>query len=406
MKISRTSSIITLILTLVANMIVFAENSEPEPPGNVAAIAEPINELSADLYQRLAGDSVNANKNLFYSPLSISACLSMARLGADGDTAGEMQKALKLSSQPPELQEDWQGTLEYLNKRVSGKEKLNIANALCLVKLDAHAAYKQLLEKFFDAEIFKGDVDAVNNWVDDKTEGMIKKLVDQLPDNTGMVLLNAIYFKGAWEKPFDEKMTREDTFNISKEQQVTVDMMMQKERFRYAEKDDVQVLSLPYQEASLSMILVLPKETDGLAAIEKSMNASVLNGWIEDMDKTYRKDVCVFLPKFKFNTTYPLNGALKAMGIHKAFDPASADFSIMGGVKGDLYIQSVLHKAVVDVNEEGTEAAATTGIIMGVKSINPTPPPVFRADHPFLFLIRDNATNSILFMGRVMNPAQ
>jgi serpin B len=177
--------------------------------------------------------------------------------------------------------------------------------------------------------------------------------------------------------------------------------MYQMRHYRYSEDDSLQILELPYKGGDLSMLVLLPRQVDGLAAVEKTLSAARIG---ELRAKLMSQKVEALLPKFKLETRYELNGMLKTLGMKEAFLAGKADFSGIDGGAGELYISLVIHKAFVDVNERGTEAAAATAVVQGAGSANFTPPPVFRADHPFLFLICDNSSGSILFLGRMMNP--
>jgi serpin B len=217
---------------------------------------------------------------------------------------------------------------------------------------------------------------------------------------TRLVLTNAIYFKGNWASQFKKDRTKNAPFTLSGGERVDVPMMNQTAEFNYMETEDFQGLELPYVDDELSMIIFLPKESDGLNKLEKTLTLENLSNWLIRLRK---RKVIVSVPKFKMTSQFRLAEVLKSMGMTDAFVPDVADFSGMNGKK-DLYIFAVIHKAYVDVNEEGTEAAAATGVVVGITSVMPGRIPVFRADHPFLFLIRDNHSGSILFIGRVMNP--
>jgi serpin B len=241
----------------------------------------------------------------------------------------------------------------------------------------------------------------IDAWVEQQTNDKIKDLIPSgaLDSLTRLVLTNAVYFKGKWEHEFDKKATQDAPFTVSADEKVDVPLMFQKERFRYGETGELQLLEMPYKGGDLTMLVLLPKKADGLAAIEEKLSAENLDKWSSGMRK---QKVRTYIPRFKLTEEFQLNSMLSALGMPSAFDPDKADFSGMNG-KRDLYITAALHKAFVDVNEEGTEAAAATGIVVGVLSVEPEPK-VFRADHPFAFVIRHNPTGSILFMGRVMNP--
>ena len=217
---------------------------------------------------------------------------------------------------------------------------------------------------------------------------------------TRLVLTNAIYFKGNWARQFKEDRTKEAPFTLSNGQKVDVAMMNQTAEFKYMETEDFQSLELPYVDNELSMIILLPRESDGLYEFEKTLTVENLSNWLGKLGK---RKVIVSVPKFKMTSQFGLASVLKSMGMTDAFVPNVADFSGMNGER-DLFISAVIHKAYVDVDEQGTEAAAATGVVVGITSVGPIETPVFRADHPFLFLIRDNHLGSILFIGRVMNP--
>ena len=206
------------------------------------------------------------------------------------------------------------------------------------------------------------------------------------------MLTNAIYFKGKWRKPFDRNATNDALFHITKDKQAVVPMMHKWNEFQYGSVDGIQVIELVYGDCGFSMVVVLPKEIDGIADLERRLTAEKLTACTSGLK---REEVEVCLPKFKMTSAFQLDRVLDAMGMPLAFDSAEADFSGMTG-KRDLFLSAVVHKAFIDVNEEGTEAATATAL---AKATAPPPTAVFRADHPFLFLIRDNGTGSILFMG-------
>jgi serpin B len=300
-----------------------------------------------------------------------------------------------------------------LNNTLNPKDKpyeLSMANRLWGQQgYEFLPAFLQTTRDYYAAELAQVDfVNAaeavrqeINEWVEEKTNDKIKDLIPQnvLDEMTRLVLTNAIYFKGDWASQFDEKATRDAPFSASSDNKVTVPMMYQKGKFKYGEFDEIQVLELPYKSGDLSMLVLLPKAVDGLPALEAKLTTENLNKWTSDLSK---REIDVYLPKFKMTSQFRLKDVLSSMGMPSAFDPMVADFSGMNG-KTDLYISAVIHKAFVDVNEEGTEAAAATAVVVAedpsVQII-----PTFRADHPFIFLIRDNRTGSILFIGRVTNP--
>jgi len=241
---------------------------------------------------------------------------------------------------------------------------------------------------------------AINLWVEDQTNKKIKDLIPQgvLTALTRLVLTNAIYFKGDWASQFKESATKDASFKLGGGKTVQAPLMYQKGKFGYKEDRDVQVLSMPYKGDDLSMVVVLPKKVDGLADVTANLTAAKIDAWTT---RLYKRDVYVHLPKFKVESQFGLNDVLAKMGMPDAFDSSKANLSGMNGAR-NLYISAVIHKAYVDVNEEGTEAAAATAVVVALRSAPRRT--TFRADHPFLFLIRHNKTGAILFMGRLANP--
>ena len=358
----------------------------------------------------LYGKVKEAEGNLFFSPYSISTALAMTYAGARGNTEKQMAEVLHFTLDPKQLHPAFARVEAQLNAvQERGDIELSVANALWSQK--DYAFLKEFLDltkKHYGAVLnlvdFKTACEAVrkkiNAWVEEKTKSKIKDLIKPgiLNPLTRLVLTNAIYFKGNWESQFKKHKTKEAPFWLAPGKSIKVPIMTQKHEFHYMENSNLQMLALPYVGNDLSMIVLLPKEVGGLAQIEAALNAGNLTTW---MDLLKEREILVFLPKFKITSQFSLGKTLTSMGMSDAFT-GKADFSGMTGKK-DLYISSVIHKAFVDVNEEGTEAAAATAVTMGLLSM-PAPPPVFRADHPFIFLIRHNPSESILFLGRVVNP--
>ncbi len=246
----------------------------------------------------------------------------------------------------------------------------------------------------------------INQWVAAQTADKIKDLLPPgiLTPATRLVLTNAIYFKGDWQSQFDKAQTREEDFHLSAAQTVKAPLMHLQGRFSYFNGGTFQALELPYKSGDLSMIVLLPNDPAGLPALEQSLTAASARQWLSQLQPAAK--VILTLPSFKMTEKFELNNALAALGMRQAFERGAADFSALTG-KRDFWISAAIHKAYIDVNEEGTEAAAATGIVMrSMAMTRPEPPIVFRADHPFLFLIRDNRSGEILFMGRVADPAK
>jgi serpin B len=356
--------------------------------------------------EQLYGHLVEADRNTFFSPHSISSALAMTYGGARENTAREMQAVLHFQLDPSQLHPAFKALDATLAQAMAGSgQKLNIANALILTGGDVSREYKQILEENYAAEIFPGDLGAINGWVKEKTEAKIEKILEELDPNSVCVILNAIYFKGLWELRFDKSRTQEAPFKRSANDTVNVPLMNQKGDFKLLSQEDFQAIALPYKGKALSMVVLLPRQVEGLRGLEAKMTPQNLEQWLSALDGQRPQKVQLYLPRFKLETSYDLALPLKTMGMRDAFDMERADFRGMGWPKGRLYISQAKHKAFVEVNEEGTEAAAATAVEMATKSM-PAPPEVFRADRPFLFLIRHDATGTLLFMGRMVNPAQ
>lgn len=357
------------------------------------------NAFAVQLYRELG----TREGNLFFSPYSVSSALGMTYAGAGGNTAKEMAAVLHFDLGQRELHSAFKSlNQELASTAPKSGQKLNIANALVLTGGDVSGEFKSIVKDNYGAEIFPGDLAAINGWVEKKTEGKILNILEELSGDSVCVLLNAIYFKGIWESHFEKSFTRDAPFSVSAGTQVKVPFMHQKGDFKILEEKNFQVLSLPYKGQNLSMVILLPQAVDGLAALEKQLTIENLNKWLAKLDHEEVQKVALFLPKFKLETTYDLIPPFKSMGMHDAFKMNVADFSGMGWTKGDLLIGQIKHKAFVEVNEEGTEAAAATAVEMVLKAMPYEP--VFRADHPFIFIIRDNRSGSFVFMGRMVNP--
>lgn len=373
---------------------------------DIYSVVNASNRFALELYSELKGE----NGNVFFSPYSISTALAMTYEGARGQTAKEIQSVFHFPEDDSVRRASFAALYNQLNKK-DAKYNLSTANALWIQKdYQLLNEYITTIEKYYFGRAtnvdFKGATEearqTINAWVEDKTNNKIKDLFPKGSPNslTRLVLTNAIYFKGTWVKQFNKSETREEDFRISENQTVKVPMMRRTSKdtsFNYAETEDLQVLEMPYEGEEVSMLVLLPKNGD-LKSLEGSLTLEKLNEW---RGKLKEQRVNVFIPKFTFNTKYFLNEILKKMGMPSAFSGV-ADFSGINGRK-DLFIGVVIHQAFVDVNEEGTEAAAATGVSVDVTSL-PPPVPIFRADHPFIFIIQERGTGNILFLGRVVDP--
>jgi serpin B len=370
-----------------------------EEEAHTGPLVEGNTAFAVDLYHQLR----TAEGNLFYSPYSVSTVLGMTYAGARGNTAAQMAAALHFKLDQAQLHPAFKGLSQELTARALECEmKLNIANALCLTDGDVNISFKTLLKEDYDAELFAGGLDEINNWVKKKTEGKIDKILESLNANSVCVLLNAIYFKGTWQSQFKRERTHDAPFSVSAKKQVTVSLMSQRGNYRILQEKGFQVAAIPYKGAQLSMVILLPQESDGLSTLEQQLTAQSLGKWLGELDRQPAQEVDLYIPKFKLETGYDLAPPCRKLGMNDAFDPTTADFSGIGWHKGVLWISQIKHKAFVEVNEEGTEAAAATAVEIATRSVRQYP--VFRADHPFLFMIRDNKTGSLLFMGRMVDP--
>jgi len=378
--------------------------------GTPASPSKSDNGFAARLYSAVAGAE---NQNSFFSPASIATALAMTSTGARGETQRQMLEVLGYKdADPATLHAAFAELIKSTNG--DGGERafqLTMANRLWGQKglhflpqflNQTQKDYGAGLEEVDFAHNLEAARQTINAWVEKQTADKIKDLIK--PGNLGpdsrLVLTNAIYFKGAWADPFKKEMTKEEAFQLSSDQKANVPMMHRNGRYHYAEDDAVQILELPYAGNEVSMVVILPRKVDGLSQIEKSIDAK----WLADLPGRLKsRQVQVALPKFKMEARFELAQVLASMGMPLAFGP-KADFSGMS-TEEKLVIDEVIHQAYVDVNEEGTEAAAATAVTMRALAVhNPEAPVVFRADHPFTFLIRDTRSGAILFMGKVANP--
>jgi len=379
------------------NLFNWHKQAEKDP------VAQGNSDFALALYQELR----TAAGNLFYSPYSISTALAMTYAGAKGETAAQMAQALCFRLNRDELHRSFAALSEALAAiEQKGAVQFKIANRLW--PQEGYAllpGYLELVKRCYGALLTavdygspKAAAQIINDWVAEQTANKIRNLISPslLTPLTRLVLVNAIYFKGNWASQFDPAHTRDEPFWTAPAEQVPTAMMRQTARFNYAQRQGLQILELPYSGDDLSMLILLPQQKDGLTELEDRLTAANLTDWTQNLQPT---SVQVLLPRFRITFSCELSETLITMGMTDAFSDA-ADFSGMDGTLS-LYIAYVVHKAFVEVNEEGTEAAAATAVIMTRKGMAAAPP-VFRADRPFLFLIRENRTGSILFLGRLV----
>ena len=372
---------------------------------SVKKVAADNSAFAFDLYQQLRQSEEG---NLFFSPYSISTALAMTYAGARGETEQQMCEVMHfglpqsdLHAATSALANDLDGAGKgrgyqlHIANRLWGREDVKFLDPFLAVTRDDYRA--ELTRLDFAGQTEKSR-QTINSWVEKQTNDRIKELLKPgiVKGTTLLVLTNAIYFKGDWAEKFEKDRTRDEPFHLSADKKVAVPMMFQNCEFRLAELEELKMLELPYRGEDLSMLVLLPEENVELAAIEEQLSLEKLEAW---RAKLAKQEVNVWLPRFKMTSEFQLNEALIDLGMSLPFS-AEADFSGMTGSK-DIYISAVVHKAFVEVNEEGTEAAAATAVVAdeagGIMA-------QFRADRPFLLLICDNHTGSILFFGRLTNP--
>lgn len=401
---NRMISMAILLMFGIFNNHIFAGDKNNKL--NIKHTVEGINKLTFDLYAKLSKETKG---NIFFSPTSISTCLSMVYAGARSNTEKEMAKVLYFTYPQKGFHSAEKDLITKLS-RINGESgsEFQIANAIWPDKgLNISDEYIKLLKENYNSELIPldlGDTETaipiINAWVEKKTKGKIKDIIQGGPLGA-LVLTNAIYFKGQWEYPFKEKNTKVNRFYFNKSKGVRVPIMKQTGDFRYAGFKDVQVLELPYSDTRIKLLIFLPRDKDGLKKLEDKINIDRYNKTLKSLKEF---EVTVSLPQFTYDSKFELSDVLKEMGMGQAFSPYAADFS---GIAEGLYIFKVLHKAFIDVNENGTEAAAATVVMMdrGLEGIGEKKRHVvFNANHPFIYLIRDESTGAILFMGKMFNP--
>ena len=379
---------------------------------SLAELATGNSAFAFDLYQAIRA----REGNLFYSPYSISLALAMTYAGARGETERQMADVLHLTLAQARLHPAFNALDLALASRGQGAQgkdgkgfRLNIANSIWgQADYKFLAAFLDILAENYGAGLRLADFKnapepsrkIINDWVAEQTEDRIKDLIPEgsITPLTRLVLANAIYFNASWLRQFEEENTIDAPFYLLDGSQISVPTMRQTEFFGYADGTGFQAVELLYDGGEMSMVILLPDSGD-FAAFEAALDADRVAQAISGLQRT---NINLYMPKFKYETTLGLTDTLQEMGMTEAFSMA-ADFSGMDGTR-DLFITDVFHKAFVAVDEAGTEAAAATAVIVGLKAM-PAPPVDVKIDRPFVFLIRDIQTGTILFVGRVLNPS-
>jgi serpin B len=395
----------TVLIMMVSQTAGSADGAARDKPASAD------NTFAAHLYAAVGAKS---DSNTFFSPASIATALAMTSAGARGDTERQMLDVLGFQGANRDaLNAAFASLLKDINGAGGDRGyQLSTANRLWGQKgFNFLPSFLNETQKQYGAGLeeidFAGNVDAarntINAWVEKQTADKIKELIKpgMLTPDARLVLTNAIYFKGSWADPFKKELTQDEPFQTgSADQKTNVPMMHRSGSYRYVEDDATQILELPYAKNEVSMVVVLPRKVEGLADVEKAIDAK----WLKALSgRLHARQVQVGLPRFKIKAEFELSKVLASMGMPLAFG-SKADFSGMT-TEQKLVLDQVIHQAYVDVNEEGTEAAAATAVTMRLMAVRkPEPLAVFRADHPFVFMIRDNRSGAILFMGKLVKP--
>ncbi len=360
-----------------------------------------------ELYKQLGTEK----GNVFFSPFSISSSLSMTYAGASGETASELQNVLFFKDNTEDFHHEFKVIINKLKKKGEGNVEINVANSLWAQKdYNFETPFLSTVRSNYSSPVqmvdFKESKNRestrikINEWVAEETNNKINDLIAEkiLSDATRLVLVNAIHFKGSWKKPFKKAATKKLDFYLSAKKTIKASFMQGVVKANYFENDFVQMVEIPYK-GDATMIIFLPKENDGFNDLQEKFTYENYKTWSSSFTK---KDIVLTIPKFKIENNFELDKTLKKMGIKTAFSK-KADFSKMTGDK-DLFISKVLHKSYIEINEDGSEAAAASAVVMDRKTASTELPKAFRADHPFIFMIKENTTNSILFIGHFTNP--
>ena len=402
--------ILVILMGLAISSTGCSKNLPPDSvPGNIVLTPKSLSLIKADngftfnLFSKIPDSQ---GHNVMVSPLSISLALCMTLNGADGNTKSDMISALGLSGLSVDEINQIYLDLVFALKKADSDVVMEIANSIWIKKtfpvLDSFIAVNQ---KYYDAQVQSLDFDqtalaTINSWVNTNTNGKIPVILDQISADEIMFLINAIYFNGKWQVQFDKANTEDGPFTLSTGSSATVPLMMIKEHFGYSEQTGYRALKMPYGRGKFEMVMLLPDVGKSADQLIQQLNPSV---W-ENLKTALASDskVDVWLPRFKFSWDSDLNDILSSLGMAIAFSKTGANFSKINGTD-QLYISKVKHKSFIEVNEEGTEAAAATSVGIGVTSVGPGGPQ-FHATRPFLFFITEEDTGAILFAGKVENP--
>lgn len=361
------------------------------------------------LQQEKADDNV-ADNNLFVSPFSITLALAMTFNGTKGQTQTEMAQALELAGVTPEILNQANLALKESLENADPQISLSIANSLWIKEgFPIKSRFSKEIDKYYQAEVSELDFEdsnslkTINEWVQTHTQQKIKKIIDELKPTDVLILMNALYFNGKWQAQFNSDETREQPFFLSNGQTKQHPLMYQKGDYHYYENKHFQAVSLPYGSGRMSLYIFLPRPNSDLSSFHQRLTTENWDKWLREFQL---RDGVVEIPRFKIESTFSLKETLSSLGIGEIFDPNKADFSALTD-EPNVSVDRMKHKTFIEVNETGTEAAATTAVVARQTSaIAPELPPPFqmKVDRPFFSALRDNETGTLLFLGAVTEP--
>jgi len=408
----KISAFLPAVLVLSILALTSCEKGEPvhkEPKKIVlnkksAEIIQADQQFSFELFKEVYG--LSEYENLMISPLSVSYALGMTYNGAAGDTREAFRNVLHFGEwTDQEVNESYQDLMSQL-VTLDDHVQFSIANSIWYrLGFEVLEAFITTNREYFDAVVEEldfsdpGAVDIINGWIEEKTNGKIRDMLDEIPSNAVMYLVNAIYFNATWKYQFEPEETFQDDFTLEGGTLYRTDFMQLEGDFNYTRQEDFTAVELPYGDSAFSMVVILPQPGVTIPELVEEMNAENWDSW---MESSFLTGVHIQLPKFKYGFKSLLNEPLIDLGLGIAFS-GDADFSNINP-ESDLFISRVIHQTFIDVKEEGTEAAAAT--IVEIKELSGLPggPTLFRADRPFLYVIKENSTGAILFMGKVGKP--
>lgn len=362
-------------------------------------------DLFRSIHQQKSGD------NIFMSPLSVDIALHMAVNGASGETREVMKKTLGVADLSDEEVNDAAKSLIEQLLNMDQEVALAIANAIWFRDaFTLQPGFDELIRKYYDGRMEGLNFDdseakeTINQWVENQTQGKIKDLVQQIKDTDVMFLINAIYFKANWQYQFDPSETRDDPFYLADGASVSVPMMANEgAKVNYKYEEGLQLVELPYGNGQFSMVILLPQDENTVANLMNSLTVDQLNGWLQQMDTLTTH---LMMPRFKTDFKLNLSDVLKGMGMELPFTTDANFGGFFNEIPGEkLYMDRVIHQAFIEVNEEGSEAAAATAVAIGVESVNLERPDMIIVNRPFAYFIREKHTNALLFAGTLMNPS-